>query len=160
MASDAVGADGPSQPGTAPASAAATPRAPPAPVPDLLGDLLDLGTPSPAPAAPMPAGSVTDLLGGLELGAKVAAPAATVAPPPAAANLPVLLATDKGKGVGVRGELTRSAGRIVYKASGTTSTRDATLLLSCDAVRRPPVACRVRTTPLQCCPLSCCAGLF
>ncbi|KAL3140598.1 hypothetical protein ABBQ32_005169 [Trebouxia sp. C0010 RCD-2024] len=101
---------------------------------DLLGDLLDLNDPEPAPAAaaPPPANhnSVQDLLGGLgelglgsqpaqqsqpsfqdPFGAPASPPAAA---PPAQQSLPVLLSADKAKGLTLRGQIARMDGRIVY----------------------------------------------
>lgn len=77
--------------GTTPtAAAAARPAA--APVPDLLGDLLDLDVPAPT---------------------SVAAPAAAAA---AAADLPVVFGEDKGKGAVVRARLAQQPdGSYVYE---------------------------------------------
>ena len=73
------------------AAAAARPAA--APVPDLLGDLLELDVPAPTPAA--------------------AAPAAAAA---AAADLPVVFGEDRGKGVVVRARLSQQPdGAHVYE---------------------------------------------
>jgi hypothetical protein len=69
------------------ASAGATPTAAvvaAAPVPDLLGDLLDLDVPAPAPAA---------------------APAALAAGAAAVPDLPVVFGEDKGKGVVLRARM-------------------------------------------------------
>lgn len=74
------------------AAAAARPAA--APVPDLLGDLLDLDVPAPS-AAP------------------AAAPAAAAAP-----DLPVVFGEDRGKGVVVRARLAQQPdGAHLYEAS-------------------------------------------
>lgn len=113
-----------SQPGSA---RAVTPAAPSAPVPDLLGDLLDLDMSAPAPvAAPVAAGAggVVDLLGGLDLGsgapvaAAPVAAAAPAAPPSAPAStgpqLPVLVDASKGKGLVVRGAVIRSNNAPTY----------------------------------------------
>ncbi|KAL6772025.1 AP1B1 [Auxenochlorella protothecoides x Auxenochlorella symbiontica] len=94
----------------------------PAPVPDLLGDLLDLGgadadaaTPAPvqAPTTHAAAGApdVLDLLGGLSVsnGAVFGADAGRAAPG-AASHLPVLLAAEAGKGLVIRGGVEREAG--------------------------------------------------
>jgi AP-1 complex subunit beta-1 len=105
------------QPGTpAGSSAAATPAAAAAPVPDLLGDLLDLDMGAPAaPVAAAGTGGVIDLLGDLDLGTSSApAPAATSTAPVAAASttkastLPVLVDATKGKGLIIRGTVTRT----------------------------------------------------
>lgn len=90
------------------------PAAPPAPVPDLLGDLLDLDTPAPPAPVPTgaPAGGVLDLMGGLDLdgspaagGPPAAAPAAAAPAAAPASQLPVLLGADKGKGLVIHGAL-------------------------------------------------------
>lgn len=98
-----------------------------APVPDLLGDLLDLDMSVPdVPAstnAAAPSSQVVDILGGLDLKSE---PALGMASPTAAAssvkatqsvsvsNLPVLLSVDKGKGLAIRGKLEHVQGDLVY----------------------------------------------
>lgn len=72
------------------ASAALTPTPP---VPDLLGDLLDLDVPAPAPAA------------------------AAAAAPPDAPNLPMVFGEDKGKGVVLCAALSQQAEGYVYQLS-------------------------------------------
>ncbi|KAL4516056.1 hypothetical protein Ndes2526B_g00766 [Nannochloris sp. 'desiccata'] len=111
-------------------SAAATPQAAAtvpaaAPVPDLLGDLLDLdmGVPAAPAAAPVAAGGVVDLLGDLNLGTTTTATAAPVAPAPASSTtttsrfLPVLVDATKGKGLVIRGTVTRTSptSSIIYQ---------------------------------------------
>jgi AP-1 complex subunit beta-1 len=106
------------QPGTpVGSSAAATPQAAvaAAPVPDLLGDLLDFdmdssgGAPA-VVAAPAAAGGVVDLLGDLDLGTTATAAQASQASPrpTATSTLPVLVDATKGKGLVIRGAVTRT----------------------------------------------------
>ena len=104
----------------APSSSSAAPAVAAAAVPDLLGDLLDLDVVAPAPVSSSTnAGGVVDLLGGLDLdggggGAAAAAAAAAAAVPKATATttsqpvLPVLVDASKGKGLTVRGAISRS----------------------------------------------------
>jgi AP-1 complex subunit beta-1 len=102
------------------AAAAATPQAA-AVVPDLLGDLLDLdmSAPSGAPVAgaPVAVGGVVDLLGDLDLGAAtttavatdaLASTTTTTAATTTNVSLPVLVDVSKGKGLVIRGTVTRS----------------------------------------------------
>ncbi|DBB17838.1 TPA: hypothetical protein ACH3X3_002858 [Trebouxia sp. C0006] len=115
---------------------------------DLLGDLLDLNDPEPAPAATAqpPASSnngVQDLLGGLgDLGLgggptqppqarqqpsfqdPFGAPAPSPASAPTQQDLPVLLSADKAKGLTLRGQIARMDGRIVYKLHFHNGTQD------------------------------------
>ena len=112
-----------------------TPSTQAAAMPDLLGDLLDMDMMGSASAAPAPVaasggGDVLDLLGGLGLDDDDAAPPATAAPvvesetksvvqPPSTPTinrLPVLLDATKGKGLVIRGAITRSSAsrRITY----------------------------------------------
>lgn len=96
-----------------PGSARAAPVAPP--VPDLLGDLLDLETPVPHPPSgdAASAGGVVDLLGGLDLGSErvgssaLVAPAAAAVQPSSISQLAVLVGADKGKGLVIRGGVSR-----------------------------------------------------
>ena len=111
----------PASPATAPTSAAHTPAAP-APQPDLLGDLLDLGDEPAVPVAPVAAaaygsgGDVLDLLGGLDLGGGIAA---TSAPATSEPPLPVLLAPEQGKGLSIRGKVVAGpGGQLAYKVGG------------------------------------------
>lgn len=95
----------------------ASSAAPPAPVPDLLGDLLDLGEPIEVPAPAMNAGAAAvgtlDLLDALDINTTTTAPGAMGGTPPPpqpqhdATVLPLVLAADKGKGLGIRGSLSR-----------------------------------------------------
>lgn len=108
--------------GSQPSSGRVTPRAasataaPPQPVPDLLGDLLDMDTPLPSTAPTAATGGVVDLLGGLDLGSESATAAPTGAPAaaPVVPKLPVILDVTKGKGLIIRGTVGRQLGSIVY----------------------------------------------
>lgn len=82
----------------------------------LLAGGLDLGAPAAAAsAAAAPAAAAAAPLD--DFFTPPAAPAAAAAAP-AAPQLPVLLAADKGKGLVVRGALERQAGAIVYQVGG------------------------------------------
>jgi AP-1 complex subunit beta-1 len=101
-------------------------KTPPPPVPDLLGDLLDLDTPAPPDATVTTGGThVVDLLGGLDMSAPeknpvpapMSLPAQMSADPVVSSptkDMPVLLGADRGKGLVVRGGLTRRDGSIKY----------------------------------------------
>jgi len=106
----------------------ATP-APPAPAAGnagggLLDDLLSLDAPAPAAKPPQAAavlpGGLLDIMGGAPVASEVAAPSG----PPAGDTLPVLLQTDKGKGMTIRGSVARQPGGsgLVYELAFSNST--------------------------------------
>ena len=79
-----------------------------APMPDLLGDLLDLGEENDS-APQQPAAATVDLLGDLELDDNY--PGESEEQPD---DLPVVLSSDKGKGLKVQACMIRKDGQVIY----------------------------------------------